>query len=143
MTGRLAQKSRSEHRGVAKKGTFPVLVNWASSGSRCLMQGDHLADTTMKSSIVKRSVIIGGHKTSVSLEAPFWEGLRDIAEGRGMGVSSLLHAIDTGRDNANLSSAIRVYVFEYYRSLALGALPRNDGAHVSSTFVSSGTPTIR
>jgi predicted DNA-binding ribbon-helix-helix protein len=91
----------------------------------------------MKSAIVKRSVIIDGHKTSVSLEADFWVGLRDIAESRGVAVSSLLHAIDTGRDNANLSSSIRVYVFEYFRSLALGELPRHDGGRVSSTFVSS------
>jgi len=77
----------------------------------------------MKSSIVKRSVIIGGHKTSVSLEAPFWDGLKEIAEHRRMSLSTLLHDIDTGRDNANLSSAIRIYVFGHFRALALGETP--------------------
>ena len=99
-----------------------------------------MADAPMKSAIVKRSVIIDGHKTSVSLEAAFWEGLRDIAESRGLSVSSLLHAIDTGRDNANLSSAIRVHVFEHYRALALGELPHHDGGRAAPAHASGGAP---
>jgi len=91
----------------------------------------------MKSSIVKRSVIIGGHKTSVSLEAPFWEGLRRIAELHHVPVSGMLKQIDAGRDNANLSSAIRVFVLEHYRTQANGETPRRGGGgHVESTFVS-------
>lgn len=120
-----------------------MFVNWTSPGSRCLWKGDHLADAAMKSSIVKRSVIIDGHKTSVSLEAPFWEGLRDIAESRGLSVSGLLHAIDTGRDNANLSSAIRVYVFEHYRALALGELPQHDGGRAAPSFTAGGSAAVR
>jgi predicted DNA-binding ribbon-helix-helix protein len=96
----------------------------------------------MKSSIVKRSVIIGGHKTSVSLEAPFWHGLKGIAELRRMALSSLLHEIDTGRDNANLSSAIRVFVFEYFRSLAMAEPPRREGGRVEPTFVSDDAPAL-
>ncbi len=90
----------------------------------------------MKSSIVKRSVIIVGHKTSVSLEAAFWVGLKEIAEMRKTPLSSLLHDIDTGRDNANLSSAIRVYVFQHFHSLAIGEAPRREGGRVASTFLS-------
>jgi predicted DNA-binding ribbon-helix-helix protein len=97
----------------------------------------------MKSSIVKRSVIIGGHKTSVSLEAAFWAGLKEIAEQRRVPLSGLLHDIDTGRDNANLSSAIRVYVFEHFRSSAVGEAPRHEGGRVASTFMSDETPAIR
>ena len=69
----------------------------------------------MKSSIAKRSVVLRGHKTSVSLENEFWEGLREIAEIKNAKLSSLLQQIDSDRRNANLSSAIRIFVFEYFR----------------------------
>ncbi|HEV2188371.1 MAG TPA: ribbon-helix-helix domain-containing protein [Stellaceae bacterium] len=65
--------------------------------------------------IVKRSVRIAGHATSVSLEAAFWRGLRDIAAARGSSVNALLTAIDAGR-NGNLSSAIRLFVLDSARS---------------------------
>jgi predicted DNA-binding ribbon-helix-helix protein len=70
----------------------------------------------MKSAITKRSVVIGGHKTSVSLEEPFWSAVREIAGTQQMTVSSLLRQIDLERRNANLSSAIRVYVLQSVRS---------------------------
>lgn len=57
----------------------------------------------------KRSVVIAGHKTSVSIEAPFWDSLKDIAEARGVSLNRLITEIDEARE-ANLSSAIRVYV---------------------------------
>jgi predicted DNA-binding ribbon-helix-helix protein len=65
--------------------------------------------------IVKRSVRIAGHATSVSLEAAFWQGLCDIAASRGLSVNALLTAIDAGRDG-NLSSAIRLFVLDRARS---------------------------
>jgi predicted DNA-binding ribbon-helix-helix protein len=74
----------------------------------------------MKSAITKRSVVIGGHKTSVSLEEPFWNAVREIAGHQQMTVSSLLRHIDLERHNANLSSAIRVYVLENIRSQVAG-----------------------
>jgi predicted DNA-binding ribbon-helix-helix protein len=64
----------------------------------------------MSGSIVKRSVSIAGHRTSVSLEAPFWDALRGIANARARSVQSLIGEIDAGRDGQNLSSAIRVFV---------------------------------
>jgi predicted DNA-binding ribbon-helix-helix protein len=70
----------------------------------------------MKSAISKRSVVIGGHKTSVSLEEPFWSAVREIAGAQEMTVSSLLRQIDLARHNTNLSSAIRVYVLENLRT---------------------------
>jgi predicted DNA-binding ribbon-helix-helix protein len=70
----------------------------------------------MKSAITKRSVVIGGHKTSVSLEEPFWNAVREIAGSQQVTVSSLLRQIDLERRNSNLSSAIRVYVLENVRS---------------------------
>jgi predicted DNA-binding ribbon-helix-helix protein len=67
------------------------------------------------SGIVKRSVSIAGHRTSVSLEAPFWDALKDIAHTRGTSVQQLIGAIDAGRGGQNLSSAIRVFVLAAVR----------------------------
>ncbi|MGE5162609.1 MAG: ribbon-helix-helix domain-containing protein [Sphingobacteriales bacterium] len=63
----------------------------------------------MKSVVIKRSIILDGHKTSVSLENEFWEGLREIVSAKKMTVSDLVGQIDRERDNCNLSSAIRVF----------------------------------
>ena len=70
----------------------------------------------MKSPVVKRSIVIGGHKTSVSLEDAFWQGLKQIAGERGLTLSELVATIDTGRRQGNLSSAIRLFVLDYYRT---------------------------
>jgi predicted DNA-binding ribbon-helix-helix protein len=69
----------------------------------------------MKSPVVKRSIVISGHKTSVSLEDAFWQGLKEIAGGRNMTLSDLVGAIDTEREHGNLSSAIRLFVLSTYR----------------------------
>jgi len=74
----------------------------------------------MKSLVLKRSIVIGGHKTSVSLEEPFWLGLKEIAGDRHATLSSVISDIDTGRQEGNLSSAIRLFVLESAR--ARGAL---------------------
>ena len=58
----------------------------------------------------KRSVMIAGHRTSVSLEAEFWGALQEVAQGRGQSVQALIGAIDSERGARNLSSAIRVFV---------------------------------
>lgn len=76
-----------------------------------------------KSAIVKRSIELHGHKTSVSLEDQFWDGLRDIAERTRTPLPMLLQTIDGQRGYANLSSAIRVYVLEYHRAAAAQADP--------------------
>ena len=70
----------------------------------------------MKSSIVKRSVVIGGHKTSVSLEEPFWTDLKQIAHGQHVTLSALVGQIDDTRKQSNLSSAIRLFVLHHIRS---------------------------
>jgi predicted DNA-binding ribbon-helix-helix protein len=69
----------------------------------------------MKSPVVKRSIVIAGHKTSVSLEDAFWKCLKEIANGRDMTLSDLVATIDTDRQQGNLSSAIRLFVLDYYR----------------------------
>jgi predicted DNA-binding ribbon-helix-helix protein len=70
----------------------------------------------MKSPVVKRSIVIAGHKTSVSLEDAFWKALKEIAVGRGVTLSDLVAAIDQERQHGNLSSAIRLFVLDYYRA---------------------------
>jgi len=70
----------------------------------------------MKSPVVKRSIVIAGHKTSVSLEDAFWKGLKEIAGGRDMTLSDLVSTIDSDRRHGNLSSAIRLFVLDYYRA---------------------------
>ncbi len=70
--------------------------------------------------IRKRSVTIDGHRTSVSLEAAFWEALSALARARGLSVQALVAEIDHGRAGHNLSSAIRVHVLE-------DALSRSEG----------------
>ena len=67
-----------------------------------------LARTRMR----KHSLLISGHATSISLEEAFWTRLRALAEHRGQSVAALVAAIDAGRGDANLSSAIRVYLLE-------------------------------
>ena len=71
----------------------------------------------MKSPVVKRSIVIAGHKTSVSLENAFWNCLKDIAIERQITLSDLVATIDTDRRQGNLSSAIRLFVLDYYRAL--------------------------
>jgi predicted DNA-binding ribbon-helix-helix protein len=69
----------------------------------------------MKSSVVKRSVVVAGRKTSVSLEDAFWQVLKEIAGARDMTLSDLVAAVDAGRQQGNLSSAVRLFVLDFYR----------------------------
>ncbi|MBY0430957.1 MAG: ribbon-helix-helix domain-containing protein [Rhodospirillales bacterium] len=66
--------------------------------------------------VKKRSVLVAGHATSVSLEAPFWDELKIIAERRGVSLNQLITDIDQGR-GGNLSSALRVFVLEELRAV--------------------------
>jgi len=64
--------------------------------------------------IKKRSVLIAGHPTSLSLEAEFWSALQEIARRRGQSLNRLVASVDAAR-NGNLSSALRVFVLDCYR----------------------------
>jgi predicted DNA-binding ribbon-helix-helix protein len=68
--------------------------------------------------VVKRSVTVAGHRTSVSLEEPFWEALREIAGERGVGIGALVASVDEDRSRENLSSALRLLVLRHYRDKA-------------------------
>ena len=73
----------------------------------------------MRSRVSKRSIVIAGHKTSVSLEDQFWNSLKEIAGQRGMTLAELVAAIDRDREHANLSSAIRLFVRRLSQSASL------------------------
>jgi predicted DNA-binding ribbon-helix-helix protein len=68
-----------------------------------------------RSPVIKRSVKIAGHDSSVSLEDAFWGALREIATAQNIGLSELVSRIAKDRQNKNLSSAIRLFVLGYYR----------------------------
>ncbi len=94
--------------------TFPIVVSTVT---------DLEVERPMKSPVVKRSIVIAGHKTSVSLEDAFWKGLKEIADAREMTLCELVASIDTDRKHGNLSSAIRLFVLDHFRS----QLPQKDG----------------
>jgi predicted DNA-binding ribbon-helix-helix protein len=75
----------------------------------------NLDRTSMKSHVVKRSIVIAGHKTSVSLEDAFWDALKDIAANQDTTLSDLVADIDSTRMQGNLSSAIRLFVLDNVR----------------------------
>ena len=70
--------------------------------------------------IMKRSIVLEGHKTSVSLEDAFWKGLKDIAKARRVTLSDLVGGIDTNREHGNLSSALRLFVLNHYQARKAG-----------------------
>jgi predicted DNA-binding ribbon-helix-helix protein len=70
----------------------------------------------MKSSIIKRSIAIEGHKTSVSLEDAFWRSLKEIAREQQATLSNVIAEIDKAREHGNLSSAIRLFVLDWVRA---------------------------
>ena len=67
------------------------------------------------SPVLKHSIVIAGHKTSVSVEDEFWDSFKEIASERGMTVAAMIGAIDGDRKHANLSSAVRLFVLGFYR----------------------------
>jgi predicted DNA-binding ribbon-helix-helix protein len=68
--------------------------------------------------VQKRSIVIAGRKTSVSLEDPFWNGLREIAARQKLTVPALVQSIDQDRQHSNLSSAVRMFVLRHYQEMA-------------------------
>jgi predicted DNA-binding ribbon-helix-helix protein len=106
---------------------FEIALCWASQKSVSLrgaivaasIQQEYFpleGHDLMNSSIIKRSVVLGRHKTSVSLEDEFWSTFREIADAQGVAVSTLIEDIDKTRGQNNLSSSIRLFVLNYFRS---------------------------
>jgi predicted DNA-binding ribbon-helix-helix protein len=87
----------------------------------------------MKSPVVKRSIVVAGHKTSVSLEEAFWNGMKEISGLRNMTLSELVGEIDNNRQQGNLSSAIRLFVLDHFKNRAANCSePKPDGRHSAS-----------
>jgi|SRR6516162_10796612 len=81
-----------------------------------MLRGEQIKGGGMKPIIVKRTVIVAGKKTSVSLEHAFWRGLREIAAWQDMSLADLIASIDSdGHDEGEISSAIRLFVLNFYR----------------------------
>ena len=87
----------------------------------------------MKSLVVKRSIVIAGHKTSVSLEDAFWSELKDIAEQKEQTLSAVVGDIDTRRHQGNLSSAIRLFVLDNARNRAMQQQPARSGMNLPAS----------
>ncbi|MFG1187806.1 ribbon-helix-helix domain-containing protein [Xanthobacter aminoxidans] len=85
----------------------------------------HEQASKIRRSELKRSVVVAGRKTSVTLEAPFWEALQDISRERRITATALVNEIDARRATTNLSAAIRIYVLDYYRALVRSLRPRS------------------
>jgi predicted DNA-binding ribbon-helix-helix protein len=83
----------------------------------------------MKSSVIKRSIVLAGRKTSVSLEDAFWRGLKELADERQITLSDLVSAIASERQPANLSSAIRLFVLDSHRRELADLKEGHGGAH--------------
>jgi predicted DNA-binding ribbon-helix-helix protein len=91
-------------------------MSHARSVATLIRQGISVSEEgIMKSTVVKRSVVLAGHKTSVSLEDAFWEALKDIAKNKRVTLSEVICGIDVEREHANLSSAIRLFVLNHYQ----------------------------
>ena len=88
----------------------------------------------MKSPVVKRSIVVAGHKTSVSLEEAFWNGMKEISGLRNMTLSELVGEIDNNRQQGNLSSAIRLFVLDHFKNRAANSsseLKSEGGRHAA------------
>jgi predicted DNA-binding ribbon-helix-helix protein len=90
----------------------------SNSGPETLLEG---WDASAAEKPQKRSLTISGHRTSISLEAPFWEGLREVARQKNVSVAALVAAIDAVRGNVNLSTATRLFLYSHIAR-------RNEGA---------------
>jgi predicted DNA-binding ribbon-helix-helix protein len=91
----------------------------------------------MKSPVIKRSIVVAGNKTSVSLEDPFWEALREIARKQQVTVSGLVSSIDSQREHGNLSSAIRLFVFDCHHHYEAEATELSVPAQAPSAHLTS------
>jgi predicted DNA-binding ribbon-helix-helix protein len=110
-----------QHRGVAG------LRRRASNG------------TNKMTAVLKRSIVVAGHKTSISLEDEFWNSLREIASARAVALSRLVASIDQNRQHGNLSSCIRLFVLEYYQARSDASISGQDNiAELKATVEPAG-----
>jgi predicted DNA-binding ribbon-helix-helix protein len=83
----------------------------------------NMEEASMKSTVFKRSIVVAGHKTSISVEEAFWSGIKEISGARSMTLSQLVSEIDANRNQGNnLSSAIRQFVLDHFKSRAVAPI---------------------
>ena len=87
----------------------------------------------MKSPVVKRSIVVAGHKTSVSLEEAFWNGMKEISGLRDMTLSELVGEIDSTASKAICLRRFVLLVLDYFRSRAIAAEPGTKRAASAET----------
>ena len=104
-------RTMAAQKGHTRRTRLP-LVAAANAISAISNSDDRGRSGYLRSRVQKRSIVVGKHKTSVSLEDVFWNELRSIAQGLGLHLSELVARIDLERRHGNLSSAIRLFVFE-------------------------------
>jgi predicted DNA-binding ribbon-helix-helix protein len=86
-------------------------------------QARHPAEPPTHTPTIKRSIAIAGHRTSISVEQPFWDALKEIAAAEGKSVSALLAELDRTRaPEAGLSSSVRLFVLDWFRRRAGSAV---------------------
>jgi|SRR5215475_10583581 len=84
--------------------------------TRLTPSADRRSRRNPHSPVIKRSIMLAGNKTSISLENQFWDALHEIARRENSAVCALIEQIDTDRTSHNLSSAVRLYVLNYFQS---------------------------
>jgi predicted DNA-binding ribbon-helix-helix protein len=115
VTKRWISQTRREFVTVLK--ALAPVSSYSSAVPNLLYQNTGgFGEALMKSSVVKRSIVIDGHKTSVSLEDAFWSSLKEIAEAQQAPLSMVVGEIDQTRQQGNLSSAIRLFVLDHVRT---------------------------
>jgi predicted DNA-binding ribbon-helix-helix protein len=103
----------------------------------------HQRQKIRKTTIFKRTIHLNGRRTSISLENEFWRSLHEIAADQNQSVSELVEQIDRERDNSNLSSSIRLSVFNHFRNAATRPkAPLTNPDTVPRTGHSSSVPSL-
>jgi predicted DNA-binding ribbon-helix-helix protein len=92
-----------------------------------------------KSLVIKRSIDVGGHKTSITLEDDFWRALKEIALRHRVTLSDLVASIDSQRQHGNLSSAVRLFVLNHYRHHLQISAGSGETAYPTSAFLAKRT----
>jgi predicted DNA-binding ribbon-helix-helix protein len=92
------------------------------------MRPDRRRKVPIKSLVLKQSVSINGHHSSISIEGAFWKALQEIAVSQNISANALVSKIDGEREASNLSSAIRVYVVEHHRLVANASADKTSSA---------------
>jgi len=120
---------------IGKGGALIVMTNFVVNEFQMGM------GVMKKSLVIKRSIIVGGHKTSVSLEDDFWGALKEIALRHRVTLSDLVGSIDSQRQNGNLSSAVRLFVLNHYRQRIEAEASANPGAWPATSETQPGKST--